>query len=78
MVALGHMICGGADEDDAFSDLPERPLSKGMSLVADRVVNYGGVGYVRTAEGKLVPKHAVRWGGDGSKWSGVFLQVAAL
>ncbi len=60
----------GALEDG----VPSRPLTKGMSLAVERSVEFNGELMVKTTHGEYVPKSAVRWGGQGSSWSGVVIE----
>ncbi|MFO7561079.1 MAG: L,D-transpeptidase [Enhygromyxa sp.] len=60
--------------DDIDAGVPSRPLTKGMSLVHARTLEYDGREWVRTADGALVPREGVRFGGQGSTWSGVELR----
>ncbi len=64
------MYNGYADVDAA---VPSRPLTKGMSLVVARTLEYDGREWIQTGDGALVPREGVRWGGQGSKWHGVEL-----
>lgn len=64
------MYNGYADVD---AGVPSRPLTKGMSLVVARSLEYDGYEWVQTPEGALVPKSGIRYGGQGSEWSGVEL-----
>lgn len=65
------MYNGYADVD---AGVPSRPLTKGMSLVAARTLEYDGRQWIQTPEGALVPREGARYGGDGSKWAGVELR----
>ncbi|NVB43182.1 L,D-transpeptidase [Pseudenhygromyxa sp. WMMC2535] len=62
------MYAGYADVD---AGVPTRPLTKGMSLVVARSLEYDGYEWVQTPEGALVPKQGIRYGGQGSEWGGV-------
>lgn len=61
----------GALEDG----VPSRTLTKGMSLAVERSVEFNGELFAKTTKGEYVPKAAVRWGGSGSKWSGVSIDA---
>lgn len=52
---------------------PSRPLTKGMSVVVSRVLEYDGYEWVQDSQGHFVPKSGIRFGGQGSEWSGVDL-----
>lgn len=60
----------GTPEDVELGQ-PTRSLTKGMSLVVARTLDVQGRRFVLTSDGKLVAKDDVRWGGQGSEWSGV-------
>jgi len=62
-----------ASVDDIKAFKPSRPLEKGMSLVGARTVEVEGREYLQTWDGRYVPKPSIRWGGQGSDWSGVLL-----
>ncbi|PRP97122.1 L,D-transpeptidase catalytic domain [Enhygromyxa salina] len=64
------MYAGYADVD---AGVPTRPLTKGMSLVVARTLEYDGADWIQTEDGALVPKAGIRFGGQGSEWSGVEL-----
>lgn len=63
-----------ASSEDASAGISSRSLEKGMSLVVARTIDLDGEDYVMTRGGKLVAKGDVRWGGQGSTWSGVTLE----
>lgn len=63
-----------ASSDDVSAGIESRSLEKGMSLVVARTIDVDGDEYVMTRSGKLVAKADVRWGGQGSTWSGVTLE----
>ena len=65
------LYAGYADVD---AGVPTRPLTKGMSLVVHRTLEYDGLEWIQTPEGALVPKEGVRFGGQGSEWAGVSLK----
>ncbi|MEZ4450047.1 MAG: L,D-transpeptidase [Nannocystaceae bacterium] len=62
-----------ASEEAIANGTPKRNLSEGMSLAAGRTREVGGVAYVETVDGMLVPKEHLGWMGSGSAWSGVRL-----
>ncbi len=59
----------------AEADLPERTLTRGMSLVVSRGVDIGAQQFVQTSAGKLVPRQDVGWMGQGSAWHGVDIEA---
>lgn len=63
-----------AGYDAVDGGVPTRPLSDGMSLVVARELEYAGREWIQTGDGALVPKAGVRYGGQGSEWSGVELE----
>jgi hypothetical protein len=65
------MFAGYADVD---AGVPTRPLTKGMSLVVARDLEYDGREWIQTADGALVPKAGIRYGGQGSEWAGVEIE----
>ena len=64
------LYAGYADID---AGLPTRPLTKGMSVVVQRSLEYDGLEWVQIEGGAFVPKDGIRFGGQGSKWAGVEL-----
>ncbi|MCA9662869.1 MAG: L,D-transpeptidase [Myxococcales bacterium] len=58
-------------ENDITNDAPRRRLAEGMSLAAGRTRDVGGLSYVETVDGMLVPKDRLGWMGKGSQWGGV-------
>ncbi|WP_052558709.1 L,D-transpeptidase, partial [Enhygromyxa salina] len=64
------MYNGYADID---AGVPSRPLTKGMSVVVARSLEYDGAEWIQTEDGALVPKAGIRYGGQGSEWAGVEL-----
>ena len=58
---------------DIDAGIPSRPLTKGMSLVVSRSLEYDSYEWIQTPEGALVPKTGIRYGGQGSAWTGVEL-----
>lgn len=67
-----------ANAEMAELGISERELTKGMSLVVRRSVEIGGLQYVETRDGKLVPKAEVGWMGQGSEWQGVRIEDATV
>ncbi|MCH9681653.1 MAG: L,D-transpeptidase [Deltaproteobacteria bacterium] len=61
--------------EEAESDIPERTLTRGMSLVVSRGVDIGDRRFIQTSSGKLVPREDVGWMGQGSAWHGVDLDA---
>ncbi|MEM6993048.1 MAG: L,D-transpeptidase family protein [Myxococcota bacterium] len=61
--------------EDAEAGIAARTLTKGMTLVGATSVEVAGESYVRTRDGKVVPKYGVSWMGQGSDWQGVYLDV---
>lgn len=59
---------------DIDAGVPSRPLFKGMSVVVARTLEYDGRDWIKTGDGALVPREAVRYGGQGSTWAGVELE----
>jgi len=55
---------------DARNNDPSDTLTKGMSLVIESTLAIDGIPYVHSAAG-YVRKDDIRWGGQGSNWSGV-------
>jgi hypothetical protein len=53
--------------------VPTRTLTKGMSLAVERTLEFNGLRFARTTNGEYVPRTGIRWGGQGSKWSGVLI-----
>jgi hypothetical protein len=64
--------------DDIIGIAPSRQLTKGMSLVVARSIDVEKRRYVLTTSGELVAKDDVRWGGQGSEWSGVRIDGSHL
>ena len=62
-----------ASVEDISLGQEKRPLEKGMSLVVARTIDVDGVDYIQTKDGDFVKKSGVRWGGQGSDWSGVVI-----
>ncbi|MCA9682146.1 MAG: L,D-transpeptidase [Myxococcales bacterium] len=60
-----------AGYEDVDAGVPTRPLTKGMSLVVARSLEYDGREWIQTGDGALVPKDGIRYGGQGSEWAGV-------
>ncbi|MCA9636239.1 MAG: L,D-transpeptidase [Myxococcales bacterium] len=56
---------------EAIAGTPHRLLADGMSLAAGRTREVGGVLYLETADGMLIPKDKLGWMGKGSAWEGV-------
>lgn len=62
------------DADSARIGLPNRFLTKKMTLVVTGHRQIDGRGFIETAHGDLVAKEDVGWMGDGSNWQGVVLR----
>lgn len=61
--------------EDAELGISARKLEKGMTLVGTSSLEINGERYIRTRDGKLVPKWGISWMGQGSGWRGVYLDV---
>ncbi|MBL4683451.1 MAG: L,D-transpeptidase [Nannocystaceae bacterium] len=61
--------------EDAEAGIVARRLTKGMTLVGTTALDIAGESYLRTRDGKIVPKYGVSWMGQGSDWQGVYLDV---
>lgn len=64
--------------EDAEIGVVARTLTKGMTLVGTSSVQIGGESYIRTRDGRVVPKSGVAWMGQGSDWRGVYVQADEL
>lgn len=59
--------------DLVMSRNPTRTLAKGMNLAIARSLDIDGVAYAETVDGMLIAKADIGFLGQGSDWSGVFL-----
>lgn len=62
------LYAGYADID---AGIPTRPLTKGMSVVVARSLEYDGYEWIQTRDGAFIPKSGIRYGGQGSAFAGV-------
>jgi hypothetical protein len=67
-----------ASVDDARAGVSARELEKGMSVVVEKSIKIDGQSFVLTADGGIIPKANVTYGGQGSSWQGVWIDGDAV